>query len=400
MDTLYNDLMNLCSQDEIFYFKDTRLHGIDYRIFNHRLCSYGRFQTHPAARNCCGVMFNITNTKCAQLVSLPLEKIFDYEEGFGQKQFHERGRLGVKMDKMDGSLMTTFLHGRESKDQILRLKSKQSLTSNQVQEAMRLLKGEFKTELERLVCLNYTVNMEYTTPSNHVFVAYAEPQLTVLSIRCHENGETLFGNRLRDFLLERHFLTIVNRLVPFQTIPSNVTQKQLLEDTYQETLCEGYVVEIIHPGRSSYLVKIKTQKYFMIYGDRGTENSPRALFEALIYGDKEHLIDLFKDDITTLERIADMEQHIRPKYHHIIQLVEEFYLLNKHSSKKDFVRSVTNSEHMKIYLPLLVRLYSGDDNDYKGFAMKHAKDLFGVGGKMYQDMITMHQDKNGEYKSK
>ncbi len=124
MSTFYDDLMSLCSQDDAFYYKDIRLHAITYRIFNYRLCSYGRFKTRAAALNCCGTMFNITNSKNVQLVSLPLERIFDYEEGFGQKQFHERGRLGDKMEKLDGSLMSTFLHGRTPKEQVLRLKSK------------------------------------------------------------------------------------------------------------------------------------------------------------------------------------------------------------------------------------------------------------------------------------
>jgi T4 RnlA family RNA ligase len=141
MVTLYDDLMNLCSQDDVFYYNDIRLKSIDYRIFNCRLCSYGRFKTGTAALNCCGTMFNITNPRNLQLVSLPLEKIFDYEEGFGQKQFHQRGQLGDKMEKMDGSLMSTFLHGRVLREQTLQLKSKQSLTSHQVLAATRLLLG-------------------------------------------------------------------------------------------------------------------------------------------------------------------------------------------------------------------------------------------------------------------
>lgn len=139
MDNLYDDLINLCSEDDVFYYKDIRLHGINYRIFNCRLCSYGRFKTSAVALNCCGTMFNITNPLCPQLVSLPLEKIFDYEEGFGQIKYHERGQLGDKMEKVDGTLISTFLHGRNSKE--VRLKSKQSLTSNQVLEAMQLLVG-------------------------------------------------------------------------------------------------------------------------------------------------------------------------------------------------------------------------------------------------------------------
>lgn len=138
MDTLYDDLMCLCSVDDTFYYKDIRLHSINYRIFNYRLCSYATFQSRISALNCRGTMFNITNSKNVQLVSLPPEKFFNYEEGFGRKQFHERGRFGDKMEKMDGTLLSTFLH---SKEQVLRLKSKQSLTSKQVMEAMPLLVG-------------------------------------------------------------------------------------------------------------------------------------------------------------------------------------------------------------------------------------------------------------------
>ncbi|CAF1037442.1 unnamed protein product [Adineta steineri] len=393
MDTLYADLMNLCSQDDIFYYKDIRLHAINYRIFNCRLCSYGRFMTHPAALNCCGIMFNITNLKHVQLVSLPLEKIFDYEEGFGQQQFHQCGQLGDKMEKMDGSLVSTFLHGRTSQKQVLRLKSKQSLTSNQVLEAMRLLVDDFQSELEQLVRLNYTVNMEYTTPSSHLFVSYSQAQLTILSIRSHADGHTLFGSRLKRFLLENHFLTILNHLVSFESISSDVTHKQLLQETYQQTHGEGYVVEIIQPDRSSYLVKIKTQKYFMIYGDGGTEDSPRSLFEAIINGQTDDLRKLFNDDTKTLTRIDEMEQNIRPKYNEMRRLVEEFYRMNKCVPKKDFVHAITTNENMKIYLPLLLRLYANEENDYQGFAMKHAKDLFGISGSEYQQKKTMNQHK-------
>lgn len=141
MNRLYDDLMCLCSIDDTFYYKDVRLHSINYRIFNYRLCSYATFQSRVVALNCRGTMFNITNPKNIQLVSLPLEKFLNYEEGFGRKQFHERGRFGDKMEKMDGTLLSTFLHRISPKKQELRLKSKQSLTSKQVLDAMLLLNG-------------------------------------------------------------------------------------------------------------------------------------------------------------------------------------------------------------------------------------------------------------------
>ncbi|CAF1080535.1 unnamed protein product [Rotaria sordida] len=283
MDTLYDDLMSLCSLDDTFYYKDIRLYSVKYRIFNYRLCSYATFQSRTAALNCRGTMFNMTNPKNVQLVSLPLEKFFNYEEGFGQKQYHERGRLGDKMEKMDGTLISTFLHGTASKE--LRLKSKQSLTSKQVVEAMQLLVDDFKTELEKLVRLNYTVDMEYTSPSNHVFVSYPQAQLTVLSIRSHTDGHTLFGTQLKKFLLENHFPTILDHLVPFESIPPDVTHKQLLQDIYQQPHGEGYVIEIIQSDRPSYLVKIKTQKYLMIHRDviLPNENTSKKILNVSYY---------------------------------------------------------------------------------------------------------------------
>lgn len=141
MKTFYDDLMRLCAMDDTFYYKDVRFQSMTYRIFNYRLCTYAAFQSRTSALNCRGTMFNITNPKDVKLVCLPFEKFFNYEEGFGRKQFHERGQFGDKMEKMDGSLISTYLHGNNPKEQVLRLKSKQSLTSKQVLEAMQLLTG-------------------------------------------------------------------------------------------------------------------------------------------------------------------------------------------------------------------------------------------------------------------
>jgi T4 RnlA family RNA ligase len=246
--------------------------------------------------------------------------------------------------------------------------------------------------MENLVRLNYTVNMEYISPSNNVFVSYPQAQLTVLSIRSHTDGQTFFGTRLKRFLLENNFRTIVDHLVPFERIPSDVTHQQLLQDTYDQRHGEGYVIEIIQPDRPSYLVKIKTKKYFVIYGDGGNENSPRSLFEAIINQHTDDLTGLFKDDPEALKRIDEMERNVKPKFNRMVQSIEKFYQANKHLSKKDFTRSITTNEKMKIYLPLLIRLYAGEENDYKGFALKHAKELFGIGSGQHQQTTTINQD--------
>lgn len=140
MPQLYQNLISTCTADEGFYFKDTQLDSIKYRIFNYRLCSYTAFNTLPSALNCRGIMFNIIDSNDVRLVSLPPEKFFNYDEGNGSRQ-HELGQLGVQMDKIDGSLISTFLHIDNNNQSVVRLKSKASVTSTQAVEAMGLLQG-------------------------------------------------------------------------------------------------------------------------------------------------------------------------------------------------------------------------------------------------------------------
>ncbi len=141
MPQLYHDLVALCSQNESFYYKDVQLDSVKYRIFNYNLCSYEQFHSHPCALNCRGIMFDVTDPENVELVSLPPEKFFNYEEGNGH-QVHLAGKLGIQMDKLDGSLISTYLHRINENEQVLRLKSKASLASTQAVEAMNLLTGE------------------------------------------------------------------------------------------------------------------------------------------------------------------------------------------------------------------------------------------------------------------
>lgn len=236
--------------------------------------------------------------------------------------------------------------------------------------------------------------MEYTSPSNHIFVYYPQAQLTVLSIRSHIDGHTLFGSRLKEFLIENDFIEIINHLVSFERISSDITHKQLLENIQQESHGEGYVVEIIHPDQSSYLVKIKTIKYLMIHRDGDNANSSRSLFERIINEYSDDLKGLFQHDQQTLKRIDEMEQYIRPIYNRMIRSIEQFYQINKHLSKKDFIQLIIINENIKIYLPLLIKLYSNEQIDYKGFAIKYAKDLFGIHGDGSQLIIKNQDEKH------
>jgi T4 RnlA family RNA ligase len=141
---LYENLISLCSKNIGFYFKDIEFDSIKYRIFNYNLCSFDQFTKYPSALNCRGTMFNINDSEKIELVCLTPEKFFNYEEGNGI-EIHPLGLFGVQMEKLDGSLISTYLH----KEQV-KLKSKASLTSSQALQAMELLTGKLNKSEERL----------------------------------------------------------------------------------------------------------------------------------------------------------------------------------------------------------------------------------------------------------
>ena len=150
--------MNLVDQSEVesvkddslildaFYFDDQKddKTGKTYRIFNYRLASYTSFQKQDA-KNCRGTMFDITDINKPILVSLPLEKFFNYEEGVGEKE-HIRHRFVDKMEKLDGSLISTYhiySDGKDKKELLFNIgfKSKGSIKSAQANEATKIIQS-------------------------------------------------------------------------------------------------------------------------------------------------------------------------------------------------------------------------------------------------------------------
>lgn len=140
MPELYADLLSICSRNDSFFWKDVYLDNIKYRIFSYRLGSYDTFQIDAYAVNCRGIMFNINDPVNIKLVSLPTEKFYNYEEGPGYKK-HELGTLGYQMEKVDGVFMSTFLHVDSDRENALRLKTKISIQSPEINDAMKLLTG-------------------------------------------------------------------------------------------------------------------------------------------------------------------------------------------------------------------------------------------------------------------
>lgn len=388
---LFKDLMDLVQRDESFFFKDFNLEDKTYRIFNYNLASWTSFQ-QPGAMDCRGVMFEVSDLNNPILSSLPPQKFFNYEEGGVD---HTICKLGDKMVKMDGSLISTYLH----KEQMF-LKSKGSLFSSQANDAMSLLDKnvQFKKELERLAQEGYTINLEYTSPSNRIVIQYQEDDLTVLSARSNVTGENLFATKLKEKLLkDGGYETVLGKMVSYEDLRVHeINQIQFVDAIRQEQEGEGYVMEFIKPDGSSYLGKVKNLKYIALHHTKDSVNSPKRLFEAIINEASDDLRTMFADDPFVLKTIEEMEKHVQPIYNHIVNTVRDYTDANLGLGRKDFAIK-TQKEHPE-YMGLIMNQYlnakikSGEiphpvrdgkptelkENDYKEFALKHRKDIFKI----------------------
>jgi T4 RnlA family RNA ligase len=217
--------------------------------------------TEPASMDCRGIMFDITDgDSSAILVSLPPRKFFEYEH---DTRDHTMGRIGDKMVKLDGSLISTYIHKNKK---TICLKSKASLDSPQVRIAESTLSKNTALckEIQSLVEQGYTVNFELTSPRNQIVIPYEVDRLTILSIRSHITGENLFGTRLQQFLLDRYPVMMENMVSyeSFSTIEMPVQKhRELIEAIRTESVGEGYVVEIILNDGTSYLTKVKNNTF-------------------------------------------------------------------------------------------------------------------------------------------
>ncbi len=374
---LFDNLMKLTSEAESFFFKDFKLDNENYRIFNYRLASWTEFQK-PGAIDARGIMFNVTNPGQEFVVSMPPQKFFNYEEGGVD---HSVYPFGDKMVKMDGSLISTYLHNDN-----LYLKSKASLFSDQALAAMKFLdlpeNAGLKNEITKMVKEGWTFNMEYTSPENRIVIPYQFEDLTILSARKHDTGENFFATKLNALLEKRGMVDSIKKMVKSESLHNlNLSHEKFVDEVRKEQEGEGYVVEVIKSESESYLIKLKNIKYVTLHQTKDSVNSDKKLFESVIEEATDDLRSLFFDDQYVLDKIEAMEKKVRPIYNHIVSTVENFYEKNKGMTRKDYAIAI-NKENPE-FLGLAMTMYLGKNPDFKDFAKKRRKELFGV-----EDIIT------------
>lgn len=346
---LFNQLQHLVDTNTAFSAKDTTLTtGQVMRIFDYRLPSWTDFQS-PGALDMRGTMFDVTDINEPRLVCLPPQKFFNYEEG---NVPHHTAKVGVIMDKRDGSLISSYCDG----DGTLRLKTRGAVDSDQSTDASKWLTDQpiLKEWMLRAEHAGYTVNLEWTSPLNRIVLAYSQPEMRVLSIRHRETGVTLAPDRITD--LPKHYMVEYTTEV---ISPEDVNKR-----AFQLTVGEGYVVEL-KLGDISYFVKCKSEKYQLMHKNKDSICNPRALYELVTKGQSDDMKSLLAHDPVALDLINRMEQYLFPIYNHICAVMDTWFQEHHTLDRKSFAFKC--KQHHPHLTPLLMLKYVGKPYDVKSF---------------------------------
>lgn len=368
MQELYNNLMAL-TKNEAFYFVDQFVESTKYRLFLYRLASYTEFCL-PDALEARGITFELdANDQPKRIACRPFAKFFNLGENPMVMNLDIRNEtVEYVMDKMDGSLISTYLHYSENGSVYLKLKTKGSLHSEQAQAAQALLlrpeNAELRDVLEYLTMEGATVNLEYTAPENRIVLGYEKPELTILGARYIDSGNNVLLKTLRTF---------TSKIAADYTDEAKaVGVDAYLRDVTGKTGVEGVVVRLT----DGTMVKIKADAYVALHHAKDSINTPRRLYEAVVNESADDLRSMFREDPVALMMIDEMQKKVSSLYNNMVATVEAFYQENKILGRKEY--AILGQQVLdRKYFSLAMMKYLGKEVDYKGFLIKSWKE-FGI----------------------
>jgi RNA ligase len=352
---LYDNLMQLVKTNEAFYYVDHAINDFIYRVFTYRLASYTDF-LEPDALECRGHMFRLDSTgTMEELVSLPFEKFFNLNENPMTMEL-DLSEVEFIHDKRDGSLISTYMH-----EDMVRLKSKTALESDQALDAIRFM-GEnfsFKTLVHEFVRLDWTVIMEYTAPDNRIVLPYQQAELKVLAAR---NNLTLDYADYDE--LYYHFK---DNMVDDHSHHGEYAEDFIASIPEMKGI-EGFVIGLVGGQR----IKIKTDEYLSLHRAKDSIGSNKKLFAVCINDATDDLRSLFHDDEYTLNRITEMEQIAGHAYNHLVSSVESYYDENKDLDQKSY--AIKGQQELdKIGFSLAMQKFHGKEVNYRERLIKNFK---------------------------
>ena len=366
----YDLLIQLTETDSEFFYAEQILDNKVYHIFNYRLASYESFMNPKVADSYIalsarGIMFDVTDKENIKISSRPMNKFFNIEQG-------EVDRSNMKlvgyMDKLDGSLISTYLHNGE-----LKLKTKGSIKSEQAVAAMEWLDLPENSEMKNFLKFhteknNLTVNMEWTSPDNQIVLFYPESSLRILNMVNNKNGKILIAENIDKENLVNKDIFVKSHKIP------NMSLDDIIENIRNEQGNEGYILEFFDSEYNTHLVKVKNIWYVNLHQIKSNLNTTSKIIETIIDETSDDVRVLFAEDKHFLDNITRLENVVSPRISRIEADVEKFYSDNKELSRKDY--AIKAQAELQPYMSLAMNLYIGKETNYKEFFKKQIDKIF------------------------
>lgn len=351
---LYCQLIELCSQNPAFYFRDYQASESSiYRIFNYRLSTYSDFLA-PGAFEARGSMFEVSNSgELIRIASRPPKKFFNYGENPLTLNL-DLSEPALVMKKEDGSLMSTYIHC----DGQLKLKSKGAVSSSQCIDAMNHLETlpALARDLAYLTSRGFTVNLEWTAPWNRVVVGYGAPGLTGLSVIDNETG-TVYGI---DFAEYTECTSLADHWV-----------KDFEYDGYLLSVVKNLVGEegVVCVTASGVTCKIKSDWYLHLHRTKDSLDNAKSLVSLVLSEQLDDLRSIVAGDITSETKLNFFEATVSKTFNELMQRVDDFHSANAGMGRKEYA--------------MAAKEYWGDDSTSTGFNAQ----MFKMAGRDYEEMI-------------
>ncbi len=317
---LFNNLYTLTQEeDSSFHINEWFFNNHKLFVFDYHQASYTDFMK-PSAIEARGITFHVDdNNKFKSLVSLPMQKFFNYKENPSVIGI-EHYKVERAMFKEDGSLISSMLLNNE-----LFLKSKGSPESEQAVISTKLLYNDKHLYLKTLDLekQHYTVNFEYTAPSNRIVLPYTESKLTVLNARNRLNGEYLSYEDLINHFGIDYVVTTHDDL-------TGITAEELLEKTKPLVDIEGFVAVLRDPETNhSVITKYKTDWYKKKHQIKDSINhrtleGKKAIFFLTLEGHIDDIRQDFADDPLSTYSLNIVEEKTIKFFNHEIQKLRDF----------------------------------------------------------------------------
>lgn len=348
------------------------------------VCSYlisceGTFD-NMYAREARGIVFD----KNGQVIARPLTKFFNLNQN-ADVQYDKIDWSSVTriMDKRDGSM----IHTVKLVDGIdpfycsanFTLKSKKSYESDVARYAREFIANTANNEpifgfgfkdyiglCNEVVARDKTAIFEWTSPTARIVLAYAKDELKLLHVRDNQTGEYMKASELSILAKKYNVPTVDSRADLYDIFETAEGVKKYIDETQD---VEGVVVQFANGD----MVKVKTAWYMerhqIMTFLRERDIARLALNETL-----DDQIAMLVGEGVDVSEIKAIEVRVVTEIDLIIEGAASIHNDNKHLSRKDFAMKLGPQGEDHPYFGMLMRLYGGQDPDYKHYFEKYILD--------------------------